>query len=555
MMGFKRVLALALSALLMLTPVLSMAEAPAFAAGDLTIETIAESFSGGYQIDVSFGFDVDANAVSSQSEKMKAAAVLLEKTKIDMSFYDDFGTARIRGSLTMDGTQIVSGDMLVFEDGSMQLMTSLTNNLVFTLPAGSLTQEGIMGLTGLTGDENSASAFERLADAMPNMISTLLNLLLGWVSATQMETGELYTFDYETYIDATETRDAVATRMIGKIKSNDLLRFAWGIVAHIRDREHEFQSALAYSIAELGVTRYQARQLTDRIFANDEIDHEALSVTPSSQVEDNGAPLTYDDVYYFLCKLEQNMMNAWGDNTLKEVSSMVVSYDDYGAMVGLDMDFRPVSKNYPYEGNLVYSSVTDENWQVKYMAHGELQVQEDARVIGDMAIQRGEDVDGVKASYLNGQIDLVDQSSNQSVGFGVNTALDFALTPDGNGESIEANADLLLNLTGESSVLLDTDFSAVSELTDLGLALSGQFSVEAFGLPKAAVNMTVVCSEYEDTPFEGGQAVDLSGEMTQEQLEMIEKTVKGKAAALGVKLALKPVVLGNLLKLGVSFSD
>ena len=234
---------------------------------------------------------------------------------------------------------------------------------------------------------------------------------------------------------------------------------------------------------------------------------------------------------------------------------MIVSYDDFGEMVGLDMDFRPVSKNYPYEGNLVYSSVTDEYWQRRHMAHGELQVLEDQRVIGDMAIQRGEDVDGVKASYLNGQIDLLNQSSGQSVGFGVNTALDFALTPDGNGESIEANADLLLNITGESSALLDTDFSAVSELTDLGLTLSGQFSVAALGLPQVCVNMAVVCTEYEDTPFEGGQAVDLSGELTQEQLEEIKKTVKGNAAALGVRLALKPVVLGNLLKLGIGLSE
>ncbi len=548
-MVFRRILALALSVLLMTAPVVSVAEAPAFSAGDLTLTTLEESYSGGYQVDVSLGFDVDANAVSSQSEEMKAAAVLLQKTKIDLSFYDDFGTARIRGALTMDGAQIATGDMLVFEDGSVQLVTSLTGNMAFTLPAGALTDGTLLRVMGVRTDEEGISSFHRLSDATPNMVSTLINLLLGWVSSTQMETGELYAFDYETYIDATDTRDAVATRMIGKIKSTDLIRFAWGIVSHIRDREHEFQAALAYCLSELGVKRYQARQLTDKLFPNDEIDHEALHVSPSSEIVDPGIPLFYEDVYYFLCKLEQNLMNAWGENTLTEVSSMVVSYDDFGETVGIDIELNPVSKNYPYEGDFVYSSVTDENWQRLHTAHGELQVLEDQRVIGDLAILNGEDVNGVNASYLNGQIDLVNQSSAQSVGFGVNTALDFALTPDGNGESIEASADLLLNVTGESYSMLDVDLSTVSELTEYGLVLTGQLSAFVPGLPRAAVNMAVVCGEYEDTPFEGGQAVDLSGELTQEQLDEIKNTVKKNAAALGVKLALKPVVLGNLLKL------
>lgn len=547
-MVFRRILALALSVLLMTAPVVSVAEAPAFSAGDLTLTTLEESYSGGYQVDVSLGFDVDASAVSSQSEEMKAAAVLLQKTKIDLSFYDDFGTARIRGALTMDGVQIVTGDMLVFEDGSAQLVTSLTGNMAFTLPAGALALDGNMNLMG-SGESAVMSAYRRMREVTPNMISTLINLLLGWVSSTQMETGELYTFDYETYIDATDTRDAVATRMIGKIKSTDLIRFAWGIVSHIRDGEFEFMDALAYSLSDLGVKRYQARQLTDRLFPNDEIDCEALHITPSSEIVDPGIPLFYEDVYYFLCKLEQNLMNAWGENTLTEVSSMIVSYDDFGETVGIDIELNPVSKNYPYEGDFVYSSVTDENWQRLHTAHGELQVLEDQRVIGDLAILNGEDVNGVNASYLNGQIDLVNQSSAQSVGFGVNTALDFALTPDGNGESIEASADLLLNVTGESYSMLDVDLSTVSELTEYGLVLSGQLSAFVPGLPRAAVNIAVVCGEYEDTPFEGGQAVDLSGELTQEQLNEIKDTVKKNAAALGVKLALKPVVLGNLLKL------
>ena len=98
-------------------------------------------------------------------------------------------------------------------------------------------------------------------------------------------------------------------------------------------------------------------------------------------------------------------------------------------------------------------------------------------------------------------------------------------------------------------MLVDSGFSAVSELTDEGLALTGRFGVSAAGLPSAAVNVSVECAEYDETPFEGGQAVDLSAELTQEQIEAIKDTVKGKAAGLAAKFAFKPAVMGNLLTL------
>ena len=557
-MGFRRVLALVTSAVLLLTPMTSSAEAYGFSAGDLTMATLSESYAGGYQVNAGFGFDVDTQALSAASERMKAAAVLLEKTKVNLSFYDDFGTARIRGAMSLDGVDVLTGDMLIFEDGSVQLVTSLTGNMAFTLPAGTVTENGIM-LPGLSQEWSGDNAdqvhpFQRLKDIGSDTVTRLLNLLLGWVSATQMETGELYTFDYDTYIDATDVRNAVATRMIGKIEGSDLLRFLWNIVAHIRDREHEFQSALAYSIAEFGVTRTQARQFTDALFPDAEIDYEMFGLNPSAGYSGDGL-IRYSDVLYFFCKLEASLMNAWGDNTLNEISSMIVSYDDFGEMVGFDAELRPFTKNYPFEGNFTYSVRTDDHWQSMHTSHGELQVHDNKRVIGDLYIQLGEDVDGVNASRFNGQLDLVDQSNGQSMGFGVNSSLDFALAPDGDGESIEANADIFLNQTGESMMLIDTDFSAVSQLTDLGLALSGGLRMSAAGLPTTAVNMNIECVEYEEEPFAGGQAVDLSAELTQEQIEEIKDTVKGKAAGLAAKFALKPAVIGNVLTLTKGFLE
>lgn len=553
-MGFRRVLALVMSAMMLLTPVMTSAETLGFSAGDLTLTTLSESYAGGYQINVQFGFDMDDAALAAQSEKIQAAGALLEKAQVNLSFYDDFGTARIRGGMSLDGVDVATGDMLIFEDGSVQLTTSLTGNMVFALPAGSVTEEGIvLPSLGLWEnewlDEGELPAHERLKYSAGNMITTLVNLLLGWVSGVQMETGDLYTFDYETYIDATDTRDAVATRMIGKIRSNDLIKFMWNVVSHIRDREHEFQSDLAYTIGNLGVTRTQARQAIDALFPDEEIDYEYYQLERSEDIPDDGAPFRYDDVLYFLCKLEASLMNAWGANTTDTVSSMVVGYDDYGAMVGFDAELAHFSKAYPYEGNFLYSIKTDEHWQRLHTSHGELQVYNNQRIVGDLHIQFGEDVEGVKASHFIGQIDLVDQESGGAIGLGVNSALDFALTPDQNGEAIGGGMSLLLNAAGESLSLLSANLNADSALTEMGLALTGALDVEVIGLPKATMNMSVSCADYDEAPFEGGQAVDLSAGLTDEQLDSIKDAVKSQAAGLAMKLALKPAVLGSVMTL------
>ena len=553
-MGFRRVLALVLSAMLLLTPVMTVAEAPGFSAGDLTLTTLFESYAGGYQIDVRFGFDIDDEVLAVGGEQVQAAAALLEKAQVTLSFYDDFGTARIRGGMDLDGMNVVSGDMLIFEDGSVQMVTSLTGNMAFTLPAGTVTEEGI-NLPSFSRpkydwqDPNELPAYERLKYSGGNMITTVINLLLGWVSGAQMETGELYTFDYETYIDATDTRDGVATRMIGKIRSQDLIRFLWNIVSHIRDREHDFQADLAYTIGDLGVTRTQARRVIDALFPDEEIDYALYQLERSADIPDDGAPFRYDDMLYFLCKLEANLMNAWGTNTMTTTSSMIVSYDDYGEMVGFDADLQRFSKAYPYEGNLVYSIKTDENWQRLHTAHGELQVKENQRVIGDLNIQFGEEVDGVKASHFIGQADLVNQETDSAIGFGVNSALDFAIAPDESGEAIQGHADLMIRMDGENMPAVSVGLSADSALNDLGLALTGALNLGVLGMNAATVNVGVECVEYDEAPYEGGQAVDLSTELTQEQLDAIKDAVKKEAAGMAVKFALKPAVVGNVMTL------
>ncbi len=558
-MGFRRLLALLLSAMMLLTPVMATAEEYVMPAGELTTTAIADSFFGGYQINVQLGFDVDTAALSAAGERTKAAAVLLEKANVALSFYDDFGTTRVRGVLNMDGVEVFSGDMLIFEDGSVQMVTSLTGNNAFTLPAGTVTQDGIRlpKIEALTLNEYAeTSAFENLKETAPNMISTVINLLLGWVAGTQSDTGELYTFDYDTYIDATDTRDGIASRMIGKIYSRDLSRFMWNIVTHIRDKEHDFTAALAMCIGKLGLTRYEGRKLIDALFPDEVVDAEYYMVQSTADIKDDPALFMYDDLRYLLCKLDLCLFDEWaGDEGMDTASSMIVSYDDYGEMVGFDAELAKFSTKFPYEGSFTYSIKTDDDWQRKHISHGEMQLYHNQRVIGDLDIQFGEDVDGVNASHFRGQIDLVDLGNGAAAGFGVDSMLNFALTPDMDGESIEANADLLLNADGESMPLIDTDFSAIARLTELGLEMTGAANVQIAGMPRTTVNVSVVSAEYDEAPFEGGQAVDLSGEISEAQLDSIKNAVKLEAAGLAVKFAFKPTVTGNALKLFEGFIE
>ena len=149
--------------------------------------------------------------------KLEAVMSLIEKCTLEMSFYDDFGTARIHGDLMLDGVSLISGTALVFEDGSMQLMTSLTGQMVLTLPAGTFSEGEPIDVFSLMygdfgGEEETEvpfeemSAQERLKATSSDLLVVVFSHLLGWVSATQMETGELYTFD-DTYLEPTETRE------------------------------------------------------------------------------------------------------------------------------------------------------------------------------------------------------------------------------------------------------------------------------------------------------------------------------------------------------------
>ena len=558
-----KAIALGLSAAMLLSPAASLAESN-YAAGELTTTAISDSYAAGNQLNLSTDFSLELGDAlqnlgdAKLQKKVNAVVSLLDKTELNMSFYDDFGTARIHLSLDTDGVTLLSGDALVYADGSMQIMTNLTGKLVLALPQGALSASSVgvdsllSGVAGKSIDDPDFAdypAMERLQITASDISVLVMSHLLGWVSATQMDTGELYVFD-DTYLDETDTRDAVAQRMIGTIKADEFNTLFWNVFTTICDEQEEFQQALADVLAENGVTRYQMRQVIDSIFQNEQINPATDYVQLSHTIEDDGALCTYDDVSYFFRKLTKYADNVW-ENSTDNVLKMIVSYDDYGSTVGFDAELPQFTEVLPYEGAFTYSVKHDENEQPIVTSHGELQLLNDQRLIGDVKAKNGLDVNGVKDSSLNGYLDLKDTKADTAMGLGVNSVSHFVVEPDDDGADVEhftGSVALSYRDNGEDEYSLiaavegntKTDGDAFATLADVSLTLTDIF--------KLGANVTLEQADYEEIEFAGGQAIDMT-QLTDAQLDQIQNEVTQQAAKLSASLVMHPGVLANLLTL------
>ena len=556
-----KAMALGLSAAMLLSPAASLAESN-YAAGELTTTAISDSYAAGNQLNLSADFNLElGDAIQNLGDaklqkKVNAVVSLLDKTELNMSFYDDFGTARIHLSLDTDGVTLLSGDALVYADGSVQIMTNLTGKLVLALPQGALSASSVgvdsllSGVAGKSVDDPDFAdypAMERLQITASDISVLVMSHLLGWVSATQMDTGELYVFD-DTYLDETDTRDAVAQRMIGTIKADEFNTLFWNVFTTICDEQEEFQQALADVLAENGVTRYQMRQVIDSIFQNEQINPATDYVQLSHTIEDDGALCTYDDVSYFFRKLTKYADNV-GENSTQNVLKMIVSYDDYGSTVGFDAELPQFTEVLPYEGAFTYSIKHDENEQPTLTSHGELQLLNERRVVGDLTARSGLDVNGVNDSGLNGYIDLKNTADGTSVGLGVNSAAHFVAEQNDEGADVESftgSVALTYRDNGEDGGSLvaavdgttTTDGDTFATSAGLSLTLSDEF--------KLNVNATLEQADYEEIEFAGGQAIDLTA-LNDDQLSQIKSEVTKQGAKLSASLVLHPGVLADLL--------
>lgn len=554
-MGLKnKVLSLGLSAAMLMTPAATLAEGN-YAAGELTTTAISDSYVGGNQINLSAALGMTLGE-EANTDWWKSLASLLNKTQLEMSFYDDFGTARIHANVATDDVTLLTADVLVYEDGSVQMMTNLTGKLVLALPAGSLTAAenglgnlfaGVPGKSAEDADFANYPAMERLQITLSDISVLVFSHLLGWTSATQMDTGELYTFD-DTYYDETDTRDAVSQRMIGKIKADEFNTLLWNVSATICDEQRAFQQALADVLAERGVTRYQMRQVIDSIFKDETIDPALDWVQPSHAIADDGALCTYDDVSYLFKKLVKFTDNVWEHST-DNVLGLVVSYDDYGSMVGFDATLPLFTEVLPYEGSFAYSVKHDENEQATTTSHGELQLYNDNRVVGDLTAKLGQDVDGVNESGLNGYIDLRNTADDSSVGFGVNGASNFTVGTNDNGEDTEAftgSLGLSLREDGENSRSIVAAFEGETATDGNGFTTAADVSLDVTDWARVTANVTLEQVDYEEIAFAGGQAIDLT-KLGDDELQQIKNEVLAQGAKISLALVLHPSVLADLM--------
>lgn len=551
----RRILSFVLSAVMLLMPAMSVAEAAGnYYAGELTATAIGDSYMAGNQLNLNavLGLDLDE---SMQDATLSALANLLAKSTLHMSFYDDFGTARIHAQLDTDDITLLSADAMVYEDGSVQLMSNLTGKLVLALPAAVEGETVTMADFDMTTEEGVKAfrelpAGERLKITGNDMISLVINHVLGWVSYMQMDNdGEFYTFD-DTYLDATEVRDPVAQRMHGKIKADSFNTLLWNIATTVADTTGEFQQALTDYLAEKGVTRYQSRMFTDTLFTKEKVDPAVDWVQPSDMIIRDKDPrrIIYNDVSYFFKKMQKCTDLLWNTST-DNVMTMTVSYDDFGGMVGFDAFVPVFTTELPYEGNFTYSIKTDDAWQRFHTSHGEMQVFNNNRVVGDLDMQFGQDVDGVNHSHIKGQADVLNQNEGTSTGIGVDSSLDFAVAVGENGQESETfEGRVLLNgrANGTDSALVSATLSGMTTVDAETFAVNATGALGLEGAGMLVADMTLEQGEYENIAFAGGQAIDLSV-LDEAQKDMIKKEIVSQAAKLSLSLMAKPDVLTSLM--------
>ena len=568
----QRLTALLLSAGMLLAPVASLAEGESYTipSGEVTTTALSDAYVGGEQINVTADFELstlldgdtlamllDTDAETA-SKKLEALIRLVDKCTLSLSFYDDFGTARVYADLALGNTSLFSGTALIAEDGSAQIMTNLTGSLVLALPAGTFSDTSFDVMDLLYGDFSAEvdesvpftelPAKERLRITTTDTLVMIVQHLLGWVSGTQMETGELYTFD-DTYLDATDTRDAVAQRMIGKISTYSFMRLLNNIATTLRDDQGLLQQAIADVLAENGVTRYQVRQVVDSLLVNETIDPAQDWVQPSASIADDGALCELDDIAYFFKKLHKSTTRMMVDHT-DETMSMIVSYDDYGGMVGFDATVPKINAQWPFEGDFTYSIRTDDNWQRIHTSHGELQVYNNNRLVGDLSLQFGEDVDGLNANHAVGQLDVVNLDDGSSKGLGLVSSLDFTASGEAEArtEGFEGRAAIQLRTDGEGFDVLSGSVTGETQTQADAFTISADAGVSLAGMVDLTAHLTAENVEAEDVSFSGGEAVDLS-DPTEEQIQRVKDEIVGQAASLTISLATQFDVIGDLMTL------
>ena len=568
----KRLAALALSALMAFMPALGLPEGD-YDAGALTSTVAGVTYNYGNQINVTLTFDGQPDGKDA-SRRAEAAASLLEKSELQLSFYDDYGTGRIHAVYTLDDIDLFEGTLLLPEDGSIQLQTNLTGNYMLTMPAGTRGKTtnfqdlfyGSLVRRRTDISLSEMSAHERLRATASDVLILVFNHLLGWTSERQREredwmadeevqaSGEevplLYAFD-DTFFEETPTRDPVSQRMVGTVYAHQFTELLWNIMATIDAEMGDFQQAIADCLAEAGVTQRQTQEFADRLMPDIRIDPATDYVTPTHALRKPEDLCTKRNVSYIFKKLVK-LTDKWWEGGTDNILSLIVSYDSNGRMVGFDATLPQFTECLPTEGNYSWSLHTDEYGQTLQTITGALKLTDSLWLKGDVSLNLGRDVGGVCDSRVAASVDLVD-NDGQGGGLGLDGRLTMELAQEESGGQAE-------RLTGECALTARENGASAGSLLNGGLegrtvTLDGTSFTTDAALTLAAENhLTVTMNVRADTSSAdelsqtGGQALSLAN-LTAEELDQLKDTVRGKAMGMLPKLMLHPSVLNDLSKL------
>ncbi|MBR1709283.1 MAG: hypothetical protein IJ719_10705 [Clostridia bacterium] len=548
----KKALALMMAAMMALIPVLAGASG-SYAAGDLTATAILDGLEAGNQIWFHLGIK-DGEIAEQSPETMDALNTLLAMFSLDGKAYMTFGETVISGTAKLDETELLQFILSVSEDGTARLSTSLTDDSVFLL--GSINAMGgfdlnkiiySVGENDYSGEFKSLPAWDRLRISSVDMLTLFIFSVLSWTSGNQIDMdNQFYVFDNDTFFEATDTRDEVASRMIGTITADQFCALFWDYASLVDSDAGYFQRALADYLAEQGVTRLQFRAVVDALFPNIQIDPETDYVEPTHIIPDDGALCQYNDVSYLFKKLVRFTDLMWEEST-DETLSLIVSFNDYNETVGFDAVLPKFTTVLPYEGSFTYSKHTDEDWQVLNSAHGELQISDKERVIGDYAHLNGEDVDGYNGNTFDADLSVVNQESGKRNGFAINGEWSYEVdnTAQYYTESLAGSGKLTLHLDGNDIIPVSAKMTGLTDTAGNAFALNADASVSLMETATFNLNIEMGQEMVTEITLPQGEEYDVTA-MDQESIDALQAKITNNATAVLAKLITNQKVMQAL---------
>lgn len=548
----KRILSLVISMVMLLTPVFSLGEemAAACPAGALMPAAVIGAYSAGGQVDLDVKLAL-APASETPDEVTKAVVTLLDKFQLQVSAHQEEDAAAVYAVVDIDPVNLLTANVRLHEDSTVEAMTSFTGNYVLTLPAGALEKEEAAANVSLRDfdleSEEGLAVFRALpamdriklllGDGGPQMLSKLM----GWVTMTQMTSGgQLFAFD-ETPVEATENRGPVARRMVIKVKAASFAQLLSTLVSQLGEAPAELPVAIADLLAEAGITRAQAQMAAQAIFAQEEAD-------PAAAMDESllTAPVQGEDVALVLQQLTKLMEVVCANPTENEIS-IVISFGEQGGLAGVDVDLQQFTTLLPFAFKAAYSSKADENAKLLHNVQLESQINPENKVVVNADVKLGQDVNGKNDSYIIVAADMVNQNGF-AMGVGLNANLGFEMVAEEAGVSELLAGGLMVNMrmNGSEMPMFGAELSGKTTMGAEGFNTVGKLTLPAGEMGMLTIDVAIASGEPEAVPFTAVDIIDVT-QLDEAAMATIQTELDNQVMRLGMQLINLPDVMGSLL--------